>query len=209
MANADVFVYLDSVPFSKGSYQNRTRIKSPRGPEWLTVPVRTAGRLAQPTREVEIDKRAPWGQKHRARLLEAYGGTPGWKEVDAALSTHLVSDWARLSEMAIALNAALRDLLGVTTPVVLASELGVEGSASTLLARICHAVGADTYLSGQGGHLYMEAEPFRALGVELRFQEFAHPVYAQPHGPFAAGLSAVDALASDPPAARAAVSRAA
>ena len=36
---ADVLVLLDTVQFIKRGYQNRTRIKSSTGPQWLTVPV--------------------------------------------------------------------------------------------------------------------------------------------------------------------------
>lgn len=207
MACADVFVYLDSVPFSKGSYQNRTKIKSPRGPEWLTVPVLTAGRLGQPTADVEIDDRTPWGHKHRARMAEAYVGTAGWDALDEALAPLFAREWTKLADLAIALNERVRGLLGITTPIVLSSELSVQGGSSALLAGICKAVGAEAYLSGQGGHLYMEIEPFQALGIEIRYQDFKHPEYAQPHGGFVAGLSVVDALAVDLAVARTAVGR--
>lgn len=207
MSHADVFVYLDSVPFSKGSYQNRTRIKSPRGPEWLTVPVVTAGRLGQATRDVEIDLRGQWARKHHARLAESYAHLHAWRHLDEALAPAFAQEWTLLAPMAAELNERLRALLDVSTPTVLASELAVGGTASVLLAGICRALGADIYLSGGGGHLYMELEPFRALGIDVRYQQFTQPVYPQPHGEFVPGLSAVDALACDPEAARAAVAK--
>ena len=47
MAVADKFVYLDNVPYSKGSYTNRVQIKTQGGPRWLTVPASTSGKLGQ------------------------------------------------------------------------------------------------------------------------------------------------------------------
>ena len=38
-AAADVFVFLDTVQYSKNGWQNRNRIKTATGPQWLTVPV--------------------------------------------------------------------------------------------------------------------------------------------------------------------------
>ena len=42
------------------------------------------------------------------------------------------------------------------------------------------------------------AAPFAAAGVDLVYSAFAHPAYAQPHGEFVAGLSAIDLLFSAP-----------
>ena len=39
IANADVFVFLDTVQFKKNEWQNRNRIKGPKGWQWITVPV--------------------------------------------------------------------------------------------------------------------------------------------------------------------------
>jgi len=38
--SADIFVYLDTVQFSKNGLQNRNQIKTAQGPAWLSVPVR-------------------------------------------------------------------------------------------------------------------------------------------------------------------------
>src|SRR2546426_3520360 len=75
-AQADRLVLLDVVAFTKNGYQNRTRIKGPSGPQWLTVPVMTAGRFAQPTNEVLIDSRSEWSRKHIAALTTNYGRSP-------------------------------------------------------------------------------------------------------------------------------------
>src|SRR5271155_2267040 len=50
----DAFVLLDSVQFEKQSWQQRNRIKTPNGLQWLTAPVRTKGRSAQLIKDVEI-----------------------------------------------------------------------------------------------------------------------------------------------------------
>jgi len=47
------------------------------------------------------------------------------------------------------------------------------------LIDICRLVGADTYLSGAGGHKYLEQAEFEKAGIRLVFQDFRHPVYPQ------------------------------
>jgi hypothetical protein len=39
MARADRFVLLDTVQYKKNEWQNRNRIRTARGWQWLTVPV--------------------------------------------------------------------------------------------------------------------------------------------------------------------------
>ncbi len=60
---SDLFVLLDDVQFSKNSWTNRVRIKTPQGAQWLSVPVLTTGRFGQPITEVEINDRVKWRQK--------------------------------------------------------------------------------------------------------------------------------------------------
>ena len=87
----------------------------------------------------------------------------------------------------------------MVTPVVLASELGVEegGPADDATARLvafCRAVGADTYLAGQYGARYLDTGRFAAAGIAVQAQRYEHPVYAQLNGEFAPFLSALDLL---------------
>ena len=49
------FVHLTDAQFSKGQYQNRTQYEVGDDQRWLTVPVKTKGRLGQTIREVEIN----------------------------------------------------------------------------------------------------------------------------------------------------------
>ena len=39
IAEADVFVFYDTVQFTKRDWRSRNKIMTPRGPIWLTIPV--------------------------------------------------------------------------------------------------------------------------------------------------------------------------
>jgi hypothetical protein len=56
----DQFVILDTVQFEKQSWQQRNRIKTPTGLQWLTVPVTFRGRLGQRIVDVEIREPEFW-----------------------------------------------------------------------------------------------------------------------------------------------------
>ena len=90
----------------------------------------------------------------------------------------------------------LRGAFGIRTRLVNSADLDVRGAKSELVLNLCQAVGADALLVGLGGsRQYLDRDAFARAGIELVFQEFKHPVYAQRGpAPFIAGLSALDFL---------------
>ena len=51
----DHFVYLDTVEFSKQSWQQRNRIKSATGPYWISLPVKFSKTLKTTISELYVD----------------------------------------------------------------------------------------------------------------------------------------------------------
>src|SRR2546428_11865995 len=74
-AAADVFVFLDTVQYEKNGWQNRNRIKTATGPQWLTVPVRA--RLGTSIADVTIDTSQPWARRPLRPLELAYRRAAG------------------------------------------------------------------------------------------------------------------------------------
>ena len=67
---ADLFVALDSVQFKKNEWQNRNRIRTARGWQWLTVPV--LHDFGQRIKEVRISQATDWRAKHLKALEMHY-----------------------------------------------------------------------------------------------------------------------------------------
>jgi hypothetical protein len=192
--HSDLLVMLDDVQFSKSDVQNRNKIKTRDGWQWITVPV--LQRLGQLISEVEIDPRTPWQRKHWNALSASYGRAPHFRALGPALKDRLDQDWTKLGELNVELTRWAMESLGIVRPMVFSSSLDVEGTQTERLVNICRAVGADAYLSGPGGRSYLELPLFEAAGIDVLWQEFTHPVYeqVQPEAGFIPNLSVVDAL---------------
>lgn len=197
MAHCDRFVLLDAVQFPRGqSYANRNRVKTHNGTTWLTVPVSTpSGEKGKvPYTEVRIagDK---WKRKHLRTLQMNYKKAGHYEDVyplvEEALETH--DDFTELN---IALIRAVRDYLGIGTPLVRLSELLDEfGEKTQLIVDISKALGTGVYLSGTGGGKdYNDKELLAEHGIELRYSTFEHPEYPQLWGDFESHLSVIDLL---------------
>lgn len=194
LAHGDVLVVLDTVQFHRRGLQHRNKIKTSQGWQWLTVPVSSSSH--EVLGEVRVSQGEPWQAKHARGLELNYARAPHFDRHAPDLVEVLVKPWERLSELDIALTEWVMERLDIRIRIVYASELGASGTRSELLANLCREVGADTYLSGPGGRRYMDEGAFEAAGVEVRWQEFEHPTYAQlfPNAGFVPNLSIVDVL---------------
>jgi hypothetical protein len=192
-AAADLFILLDIVQYEKNGWQNRNRIKTPDGPRWLTVPVHA--RLGTSLSEITIDASRPWRARHLRAIEQAYARAPCLAAYRDELTQFYARSWTHLAPLAVASATWLARALGITTPVRLASELGVTSADPTgRLVALCRATGADTYLAGTDGARYMDLAQFTSAGIGVLAQRYEHPVYPQIHGEFVPFLSALDIL---------------
>lgn len=193
MGSCDLFVFLDNVQYKKNEFQNRNRIKTSHGWQWLTVP--THYKFPQKINEVQINNSVNWRTKHLHALLMNYGKAAFYKKYIEHFIELYHQDWTGLSELNIASVLLLKELFGIATDTVIASGIGVlSDQPSQRLVDICVHLGADTYLAGTDSIKYMDIERFRDAGIRVTFQEFQHPVYEQLFHAFEYRMSAIDLL---------------
>ena len=190
---ADVFVLLDTVQYKKNEWQNRNRIKTAQGPQWITVPV--LYRYPQLICEVGVNGRERWQHRHQQALATNYRKAPHWGHLEGLFEEIFSRSWETVSELNIYVVRRLAALLGIATPIHVASELGTfpEDPDERLIALTKH-FGAGTYLAGGGGHAYMDLAKYERAGVEVLFQDYRHPRYSQLFGEFEPNMSVIDLI---------------
>ncbi len=189
---AELFVVLDSVQFKKNEWQNRNRIRTSQGWQWLTVPVlHTFGQRIMDTR---INQTVDWQGKHLRAVEIHYGRAAHRDRFLEGLRETYRRPWEKLSDLNLAVLKWLLETFGITTPLRLASEMSLRVDPTDRLIDICRAVGATHYLAGSGAAEYMDLPRFEASGVTLEVQDFRHPVYPQCYDPFIPGMAAIDLL---------------
>jgi len=192
IAASDVFVFLDTVQFEKNSFTNRNRIKTAKGPIWLTVPVRLHDHLEKTLIEIEIDNAQNWKKKHLRSIEQNYRRAPFFaKNFDRLAATYLPEE-NRLAELCYNQLKFWLDEFEIGTRIVRASELPVQGSKSDLVLALCRRLGATTYLSGPLGRGYLAEDKFLAADIEVRYHEYKHPEYPQLFEEFIPAMAVVD-----------------
>ena len=195
IAESDVFILLDSVDYQKNGLQNRNKIKTSQGAQWLTVPVHH--HLGRKISEIEIDNRTNWRKKHWQSIQQNYARAGAGASYAGELEAVYGESWASLCDLNVRLLTLMLGWGGITTRVIRSSEMASVGVASELVLNLCVEAGATRYVSGTGGRNYLDDGAFRAAGIEVVYREASLPAsYPQRHPDhgFLNDLSALDVI---------------
>ena len=193
--HADMYIALDHVQYvsSSRSWTNRDKIKTEKGEKWLTVSVKKAPRYTA-INQIELSTDIDWRQDNLRVLEQNYRKSPFYDELMLEVERLYTQPFQRLCDFNIASIEMLMDMLDVRIPWVWSSNLEPIGAKNELLVDLLQKVSSTDYLSGQGARDYFEAEPFVKAGIDVIWQDFTHPVYAQQFVGFIPYLSALDVL---------------
>jgi len=189
---SDAFIILDTVQYHKNEWQNRNRIKTSQGAQWLTVPV--TYRFPQTIQEVGIAKQA-WARKQMTAVEQAYAKAPFFHDYYPSLQAVWQQPWQNIADLNVAIIRCLGSMLGCDAPLLRASEMQTQANDPTeRLIQLCHECDGTAYLSGSEGRNYLQSHAFEKEGLELFFQAVEAPVYPQLHGEFIPYLTVLDVL---------------
>lgn len=193
---ADEFIILDTVQFTKNDWRNRNKIKTPSGPAWLTIPVKTGGKFGQMINETEIADRT-WAERHWAKIASVYLKQPGFAVYGQRFEQLYAqaADEVLLSAVNAMFIGAICEMLGISTRISSAADYPAVDGKNERVIGLCLAARGDRYISGPAARSYIDREQFGAAGVEVGFIDYSgYPEYAQPYPPFEHGVSVLDLM---------------
>jgi len=189
----DLFVLEDDLQYTKNDWRNRNRIKSPRGSEWITVPV-SYKHTAQLIYDTPIDYGQPWARKMLNRIRESYRRAPYFEPYFSELGELLLRQVASISELNIALIRWVCRHLEINTPLRFSQAYHSQGVKAERVIDILRKVGATVYLSGPAARNYIIPERFEQAGIQLEYKQYHYPEYEQLHPPYDPAVSVLDLL---------------
>jgi hypothetical protein len=174
---SDIFILLDNVQFKKNEWQNRNRIRTPQGWQWLTVPV--LHDFGTDINAIMINNKISWREDHQKAIQLNYCKAPYFNEYYPFFQKAWDQEWEKLSEINIYFVRLIAELLGIKTRIVLSSEYEAVDHKTMRLVDLCRYFNADTYLSGEGGMAYLDEGQFKSHGIKVSVQQYRHPQYPQ------------------------------
>lgn len=196
----DEFILFDCVQFTRRDWRNRNKIKTPRGPEWLTIPVESKGNFLARIEDIQTSNEN-WASEHWKTITHNYSKTSyfadyrdGFEEVFKSFGTR------SLSEINRRLIEHICGLLGITTKISTSSDYNTDGDKNSRLINLCLQANANSYLSGPAAKSYVDEELFRQHGIEVKWMDYeGYPHYQQQFPPFEHGVTILDLLFNEGP----------
>lgn len=183
MASVDRFVIADTFQYSRQSYQNRSRVRTPEGSQWMSIPL-AGGQHGKDILAVKIDHSQNWKRKHEKALEFNYGATPFFEYYAPDVMKCLRAPGDVLGDLTVATVELVYGYLGLSCELVRLSDRKNEHETES------------TSGASEGALLVWD----RQEPVEIRskrvihFMNYEHPVYRQQFQGFETGLSILDLL---------------
>jgi hypothetical protein len=99
IAAVDEFILYDDMQFTRRDWRNRNKIKTPKGEQWLSVPVQVKGKYHQKIKETQIDGSA-WQKSHWGTLRQNYSKAQFFDEIASWLEPlYTNQNYSNLSQM--------------------------------------------------------------------------------------------------------------
>jgi hypothetical protein len=196
---ADEFCLFDIAQYQKKDYNNRNKIKTQAGEQWLSVPVESKNHFDKKICDIKIINNG-WNRKQCKSIYMAYQKSPYLDLYYGPLEEILLKkQHAFLTDLNLELLKYFLSCLGIDRTITKASDYDLVGAKSDLVLDMCKKLGAKKYIFGSQGKNYADVESFQENNIEVGFQEYNHPEYNQLHGDFVPFLSVIDLLFNEGP----------
>ena len=190
MLAAERFVVADTFPFSRQSWHNRTRIRTPdeQGRQWLTVP-RKHGTTDKALNALELDASTPWARTHQRALHVNYNMAPFYERYAEEIGALLGESYSSLGALTVATVKWVHERIGAPSELLVASELPGE---EYTLEGVWNAIGGfDTLITLPESS---ERDTRNLPDVKVETFHFTEQPRTQNFPGFVPGLSVLDML---------------
>ncbi len=198
----DEFILLDDVQYTRRDWRNRNLIKTPAGLQWLSIPVNVKDNYFAKINEVTIaDKQ--WPQKHWASIKQNYTKAPYFKEYKNFFEElYMNMQESYLSGVNYTFIQAITGLLGIQTKLSWSTDYGAPEGKNERLLELCKRAGAAEYISGPAAKGYLNESLFNEQHIQVTWMDYSGYIpYGQQYPPFEHGVSILDLIFNEGPAA--------
>lgn len=192
--DADIFIFLDDVQYTKSDWRNRNKIKNSQGVQWLTIPV--GSHIDKLIKEVKLPQNK-WKENHYKSIYHNYSKSPFFsKYEDYLYHIYFEKEFKYLSEFnQYVIKLISKEILNIKVEFIDSSIFKVEGRKDDRLIELIKQVNGTEYISGPSAKNYIQEEKFLNSGIKLLYKDYSgYPEYPQLYPPFTHQVSVLDLI---------------
>jgi len=194
MILSDVFVLADNLLFSKHSLVNRTKINTPQGWQWLTVPVFSSKKGVQNINEVSILPESNWQRKHKVALKTNYKFSPFFEHYMFSFESVFDKEWKSILELDIACIELIIKQLKINKELFYSLNTITENKSTELIVELAKTHNCNNYFIFDSETSFVDQNVLENAGIGLVIKKFDIRAYRQQFEPFKNDLSILDLL---------------
>lgn len=201
ISKVDHWIVLDHTttnPKDAAFWGRRVKILVNGDGKWLSMPLSKpeSAVVGVPIRDINFSASDPKFWRKKLQTIQmAYASAPFFDKYFPIVQHFFDNSTLNLVERNMAFIKAVCSVLDITPEISFSSDYGISSRSTQLLVDLLKSRGARTYVCGDGASGYQDDELIIGNGIELEYNNFAHPVYPQLRtSAFVSGLSVIDAL---------------
>lgn len=179
LITSDIFVVMDDVQYQY-DLSNRNKIIGNNVNGWtrITIPTKKQHKFSS-IKDVEINNKLPWRETNWNQIYQTYGNYPFFNLYREYLESLYKKEWTHLFAINLEIIKKIIKWLDIKIEIILESQLNVSGNSTERLVNVCKIVGADSYISGMGGKMYLNEKLFSENKIKLVYQNYIPLMYSQ------------------------------
>lgn len=196
--SVDEFIIYDEMQYTTRDWRNRNKIKTAKGPQWISISVFAKGcqQSGQKISETKIQDTS-WATQHWNSILLNYAKAPYFKDYKDIFET-LYKECEQeeyLSKINYKFIKQINEILGITTKISYDTDYGLIEGKTERLVDLCKKAGATEYLSGPAAKDYIDEKLFEEAGIKLSWMDYTgYREYPQLFPPFEHGVTVLDLI---------------
>lgn len=198
----DKFVFMDTVQYLDGDWNNRNKIRIPDGSFTLTVPIDRKKSKSKMLDKIVVhgyenpESKDFWQKKHWESIKINYKKSKYFDEFAVELEEmYLKKNWKYLIDICWHQFNFFRKCLGLDNKeIVRMSDFSFEGTKDDLILDHCKKLNGDAVVFGFHGKEYVDINKFSCSNILVYFQNYIHPIYQQRFKGFESNMSVLDLL---------------
>ena len=194
---ADKVILLDDVEFSKGSWENRNKIKTKKGLEWLTIPI-LKNSNKKLIKDLLIFEKGNTLKKLESTIHQNYNNSNFFNLYRDDFFQILTKKFkeGNLCNLNKEIILWIIKILNIKKKIYLSSELNISGNKIDRIISFCEYFRINKYISTAGTEDYLkdETSKFRDKNIKILLHDYDHPTYKQLFGKFIPYASCLDLI---------------